>query len=315
MRLVLGLLFFFTLLNFTSFSQSRTPNIGFEDGTFNNWECYSGKIDANGNITVNTTTPIPGLFTVYGPEGAQELDLYGKFPMQCPNGSKYSVKINDATSGAKAQRITYTFQAPSSGAYSIIFNYAVVLENPNHENYQQPKFTAFVYDVTDGTYIDCPSFDFVAGSSLPGFQLSNAPGAKGESIFYKPWSTATIDLRGYLGKTIRLEFTVNDCTLGGHFGYAYIDVEDSDSIAPITGNAYCVGQNSVDLVGPTGFAQYDWYTADLKTKVDSGQSITISPPPPDQTQYALIIHPYDGLGCTEQIDRHAIISTVVQPSA
>jgi gliding motility-associated-like protein len=306
MKPALVLLFLLTLLKFTAFSQSRTPNIGFEDGSFNNWVCSSGTIDVNGIINAAPTSPIPGLFTIYGKEAAQVMDTYGNFPVLCPNGSNYSVRINDMSAPTihnKAQRITYTFQAPSSGPYSIIFNYAVVLQNPNHMPIQQPKFTAFVYDVTDGMYVDCPSFDFVPGTNLPGFQLSTAPGAKNTSTYFKPWSTATIDLRGYLGKTIRLEFTVNDCAVanGTHFGYAYLDVEDSDSIAPITGNSYCIGQTSVDLVGPSGFSQYSWFTADLKTSLHEGQSYKISPAPPDQTTYGLIIHPFDGLGCTDTL--------------
>lgn len=303
MRPALVLLFLLTLLKFTAFSQSRTPNIGFEDGTFTNWECSSGTVTANGNVqvvNVSPTAPIGGLFTIYGKESALVMDPYGKFPVQCPNGSNYSVKINDNLAHAKAQRISYTFNAPSSGPYSIIFNYAVVLDNPSHADYQQPRFTAAVYDVTDGLLVDCPNFNFVAGSAI-GFKTSDVSGTKGEPISFRPWSTATIDLRGYLGKTIRIEFTVNDCTLGGHFGYAYLDVEDSDSIAPITGNSYCVGQTSVDLVGPSGFSQYSWFTADLKTSLHEGQSYKISPAPPDQSTYGLIVHPFDGLGCTDTL--------------
>jgi gliding motility-associated-like protein len=301
MKSVLTLLAFLFLLDFTVSAQSRTPNIGFEDGTFTNWQCYSGMIDGAGNISVSETGPINGLFSIYGKESAQILDPYGHFPVQCPNGSKYSVKINDDSKNKKAERVSYTFQTPSAGPYSIIFNYAIVLDNPNHSDYQQPRFTAVVYDVTDGTEIECPKFNFVGGSPI-GLKTSDIPGPSHESISYRPWSTATIDLRGYLGKTIRLEFTVNDCTLGGHFGYAYLDVEDSDSISPITGNAYCIGQNTVNLVGPTGFSQYEWYTADLKTKfTQEKQDLTISPPPPDKTTYALVVHPFDGLGCTDTL--------------
>src|ERR1700761_5911115 len=227
MSLFKKLLIVCLLIGFKALGQN-TPNIGFENGNFDNWECFTGSIDVNGNIIVAAGQPTPGRISLIGPESTELRDPYGLFPVNCPNGSKYSVKLGDILDSAdpsttkKADRVTYTFKAPSVGPYSIIFNYAVVLENPNHLDYQQPKFTAFVYDVTDGKYIDCPSFNFVAGSALPGFKLSTAPGTKGNQIFYKDWSTATIDLRGYLGKTIRLEFTTNDCTLGGHFGYAYI---------------------------------------------------------------------------------------------
>ena len=160
----------FLLLSLRTAAQVQvTPNIGFETGDFTNWQCYTGIIDPMGNIVVRLTAPIYGLFTIIGNESATTLDPYGQFPILCPNGSNYSIRLNDDSHNHKAQRVTYTFTAPPKGPYSVIFNYAVVLENPNHAPYQQPKFTAFVYDVTDDKYIDCPSFDFVAGSSwFPG---------------------------------------------------------------------------------------------------------------------------------------------------
>jgi len=280
-----------------------TPNIGFENGNFDNWQCFTGSVDVTGNIIVAPSQASPGRIALIGPESTGLLDPYGLFPINCPNGSKYCVKLGDILNTAdpsttkKADRISYTFTAPSVGPYSIIFNYAVVLEDPPHLSYQQPAFTVYVYDVTDGDkLIECPAFDFVPGISLPGFKLSTAAGAKGNSIYYKDWSTAIIDLRAYPGKTIRLEFTANDCTLGGHFGYAYIDVQDDSSSKPITGNAYCLGQNSVTLYAPVGFSDYFWYTADMSKQLHHGASYTISPPPPNNTGYGLQILPYPDLG-------------------
>jgi gliding motility-associated-like protein len=163
--------------------------------------------------------------------------------------------------------------------------------------YQQPAFTAKVFDVTDNKYIDCPSFDFISGGDLPGFIQSGIVGAL--TIYYKDWSKATIDLHGYPNKIMRIEFTTNDCAEGGHFGYAYLDVEDSETSPPITGNSYCIGQKAVTLIGPSGFADYQWYTGDLTTLLWQGQSLTISPPPPDLTWYALKVSPYPGGGCPD----------------
>ena len=277
-----------------------TPNIGFEDGTFTNWECFIGQVDGVGNVIVSPSGPVYDRHTLYGKESKGVNDAYGNFPVLCPNGSNYSIRLGNNQSMHEAERVTYTFTVPAGVAYSIIFNYAVVLDNPNHAANQQPKFTAQVYDVTDDKYINCPSFDFVASSDLPGFKLSTARGSRGASVYYKEWSTATIDLRGYSGKTMRLEFTTNDCTLGGHFGYAYLDFNENTDAA-ITGNAYCIGQKSVTLYGPNGFAGYTWYTSDLSKQVGSGQSIKISPAPPDLTKYALVISPYLGLGCIDTL--------------
>ena len=278
----------------------NTPNIGFENGTFVNWQCYIGKIDPAGVVQVYPSAPTYNRQVLFGKESAGVLDPFGNFPVLCPNGSKYSMRLGSTDTSSEAERITYTFTVPNGSAYSILFDYAVVLENPSHLPYQQPKFTAQVYDVTDGKYIDCPSFDFVASSDLPGFKLSSVQGARAAAIYCKDWSTATIDLRGYLGKTIRLEFTANDCTLGGHFGYAYLDLNENIG-SPVTGNTYCEGQQSITLFAPNGFAAYYWYNADLSKQIGFGQSLRLSPPPPDNTTYALKILPYPELGCVDTV--------------
>jgi gliding motility-associated-like protein len=294
------LILFFVVSRALAQTNTNMPNIGFEDGTFDYWQCYIGHIDLAGVVNVTPSAPIFDRQTLYGNESAGVVDPYGKFPVLCPNGSNYSMRLGNKDTSAEAERVTYTFTVPHDRAYSIIFNYAVVLEDPPHLPYQQPKFTAQVYDVTDSKYIDCPSFDFVASSDLPGFKLSTVEGARGASIYYKDWSTATIDLRGYLGKVIRLEFTTNDCTLGGHFGYAYLDIDENVG-SPISGNTYCAGQKSITLFAPNGFDQYYWFTGDLSKQIGSGQSLTISPPPPDLTSYAVKILPYPLLGCVDTI--------------
>jgi gliding motility-associated-like protein len=297
--------FLFFFISIKCLAQNPTPNIGFEDGNFNNWRCYIGTIDINGIINVNAVTqPVYDRQTIIGKESAKILDPYGLFPVLCPNGSNYSIRLGNSGTGAEAERVTYTFKVPNLPSYSIIFNYAVVLQNPYHLPYQQPQFTAQVYDVDDDKYIECPSFDFVAGSALPGFKLSTVKSfqaTQNVSVYYKDWSTATVDLHNYAGKTMRIEFTTNDCTKGGHFGYAYLDVEDNSTYSPITGNNYCLGQKSVTLYGPNGFSDYYWYNADLTKPIGHGQSIKISPPPPDQTMYALQIYPYPGLGCVDTV--------------
>jgi gliding motility-associated-like protein len=288
----------FLLISFKAISQ--TPNIGFENGSFSNWKCYIGSVDRSGNVSLFLSSAVNNRHTLIGKESAQTLDPYGKFPILCPNGSKYSIRLGNDDTSRQAERVSYTLKVPNQKSYSIVFNYAVVLENPNHLPFQQPKFTAQVYDVTDNRYLECPSFAFAASSSLPGFKLSTAAGVKGESIYYKDWSTAAIDLSNYTGKEIRLEFTTNDCTKGQHFGYAYLDINE-DNGAAITGNAYCAGQRSMTLYAPNGFASYAWFNADLSKMVGTGQSLNISPPPPDNTTYVLQISPYEGLGCTDTL--------------
>jgi gliding motility-associated-like protein len=274
-------------------------NIGFEDGTFNHWQCDTGGIALNGVIDVIPSGQIFTRQTMIDSNYIPKLDKYGNFPTLCPYGGLYSIKLGNEQVGARAERVSYTFTVPIAATeYSLVFYYAVVLENPTHQPFQQPRFTVKTFDVTDSTYVNCTSFDFVASANLPGFKISMLKAL--DSVFYKDWSPTTINLQGYAGKQIRLEFTTNDCTLGGHFGYAYLDVDENCS-SPITGNAYCTGQNGVSLLAPGGFDSYLWYTGDLSKLLVEGQALKISPAPPDQSKYAVVLIPHLDLGCPDTL--------------
>src|SRR5690348_2081741 len=69
------------------------PNIDFEEGTFNNWQCASGNF--NGVITLSPTTPTPGRHDMLNNPPGNGLDTYGRFPKNCPNGSGHSIKIGN----------------------------------------------------------------------------------------------------------------------------------------------------------------------------------------------------------------------------
>jgi gliding motility-associated-like protein len=320
MRFVKFLCFIILIFGvFNAYAQTSTycppPNIGFETGNFTGWQCDTGGVAANGLIQVIPSTPIPNRQVICSDTTTPALDPYGNFPKLCPYGGNYSLKLGNDLDGARAERVAYTFTVPNDAAtYDITFYYAVVLQNPQHYAYQQPRFTVNTFDLTDSndttdsyqgtqlvspTQVSCSSFDFVAAANLPGFHISKlAP--KNDSVFYKDWAPADIHLTGYAGKKIRIEFTANDCTLGGHFGYAYVDVNEACG-SPVTGSTYCSGQKSVTLLAPGGFGEYKWFTSDFSKQLGTGQGLTISPPPPDGTKYAVQVIPANGFGCVDTI--------------
>jgi len=295
-------------------------NIGFENGTLANWDCSIGNISQTGNmapnavrpafLTLSSSVPIPDQHTVIG-RGSPK-DYYGDFATDAPNGSDYVVQLGNELPGRGAERISYTINVPSNvDDYSIIFNYAVVFESPAHSYDEQPKFTARVFDVASNTSTACGSFEFVASGGLPGFVVSANPsrnptgggngGANGPvPVLYKSWSPVLVNLSAYLGKTIRLEFTTNDCSLGGHFGYAYIDFNENCSI-PVTGNITCPGIESITLKTLPGFFNYRWYNVETSEHYGNGDSVVISPVPLIGTRIAIELVPYPGLGCSQTL--------------
>lgn len=281
-------------------AQACNPNFDFEKGNFDNWECSAGSITAAGDLQLSAGQPLSDRHIIMPTVAKPLLDPYGKFPLNSPNGSNYCVQLGNAQKNAQAERISYTFVIPpDKNDYGVIFNYAVVFENPSHALFEQPKFTSQVFDVTSNKYIDCGSFDFAASSGLPGFLLSTVPNAT--EVYYKPWSSVIVKLVGFAGKTIRLEFTTNDCTRGGHFGYAYIDVVNNCNGTLILGNVVCSASSEMTLTAPPGFAGYKWYSADFSQLLSTANTLKIKPVPPPGAKYALEITPFPGLGCIDTI--------------
>jgi gliding motility-associated-like protein len=300
---LLLVLFCLSVVNYT-YAQAGycpPPNVGFERGNFDNWECDTGKIGMDGTINVISCDPADGRQTMYSSSNNAELDPYGSFPTLCPNGSGHSIRLGNNERNAGAERVAYTFNIPAgANEYDLIFNYAVVFQNPHHADYEQPRFTVKTFDVTDNTYVECASFDFIASANLPGFKRAPVIAKADTEVYYKGWSPSTIHLQGYAGKQIRLEFTTNDCTRGGHFGYAYVDVNE-DCSSPITGNAYCTGEKSLTLFAPGGFGSYTWYTGDLSTILGAAAALTLKPAPQDGATYAVVLRPFNGLGCIDTL--------------
>jgi gliding motility-associated-like protein len=306
---------FFVVLVFagvTGYGQVSTcppANIGFEDGTFNHWQCDTGSIGNDGYINLVPSGVVYNRHTIIDKNFLPMLDPFGSFPTLCPNGSKYSIRLGSTDTLRKAERVSYTFTIPPGASqYNLIFSYAVVLQNPAHVPVQQPRFTVKTFDVTDSTDINCASFDFVAAANLPGFKLAPGSAFQRAFIYYKDWSSTVINLNGYAGKTVRIAFTANDCALGAHFGYAYLDLTESCS-SPVTGNAYCTGQTSLTLSSPSGFGSYTWYKTDnLSTPIGNEQTFNVSPPPPDQSKYAVVVTPLNGNGCVDTL--YTVVSKI-----
>src|SRR5487761_1949030 len=203
-------------------AQSCPPNIDFENGTFDGWTCYTGFVEVINNQNVINITPSGGpIFnrhTMYTANSGDGVDQYGGFPVNCPNGSKHSIRLGNNSAGTEAEGVSYEFTIPAGqNIYNLIYHYAVVFQDPNHEIYQQPRLEIEITNVTDNKTINCSSFTFIPyGSLLPGFFESTNPGGS-TPVWCKDWSAVSVNLDGNAGKTIRLFFKTADCTFKKHF--------------------------------------------------------------------------------------------------
>jgi gliding motility-associated-like protein len=282
------------------FSQSCPTNIDFEAGDFSNWQCYTGSvrsINGQNSMTLLPSEPIAGRHEII-PASNMAKDQYGGFPMHCPYGGKFSVKLGNNSSGGEAEALSYTFQVPASvDTFTFTYFYAVVFEDPQHTAYDQPRFFVTAYDVLTGSLINCASYDYIATSNLPGF----TPSTSYSGVLYKNWSPVSIQFAGLANRMVRLEFRTADCTLGGHFGYAYVDVGTGCSNILATA-PYCRETNSLLLNAPYGFQTYTWYNEDYSAIMGNQQSITLTPPPAISGKFHVDMIPYPGFGCRDTAD-------------
>lgn len=285
-------------------SQDCPPNIDFERGNFDHWTCYTGSVYALGDensIYLSPSGPQAGYHTMYSAvNNGGERDYFGQFPVICPNGSGYSVKLGNTTGGAEAEGISYDFTIPAGrNTYSLIYHYAVVFQDPNHLHFQQPRLVLEVWNMTDSKLIDCSSFTFFPnGSPLPGF--FPAINTDSANVWCKDWSAVTINLNDMAGKDIRLFFKTADCTFRRHFGYAYIDV-NTECSSEFTGATFCPDDTAVLVTGPYGYESYKWFSSDFTQLLGTQQILRLEPPPSSGTMIAVEVNPYAGYGCRDTL--------------
>ena len=277
-----------------------TDNIDFEWGNFTNWQCYTGLAYTSGGTNlVNWNAPglpIAGRHQIISAATLPTNDAYGNFPRLCPNGGNFSIQLGNNSVGRQAEKVSCSITIPADqNNFLIEYYYAVVFQDPNHLLEQQPRFQTKVYDANNSSsIINCASYDFTAGSGLPGFKTSSVDNL----VLYKPWTAVTINLSCYAGHTIILEFITEDCTKGVHFGYAYVDVS-SNCTSLQSSATYCQNTQSLTLTAPSGYKSYNWYNSTFTQLLDTTQTITLTPPPANNTTFNVDLVPYSGFGCRD----------------
>ena len=277
-------------------------NVDFELGTTANWNYYRGTNTCPGASpiwTFATCTPAPTLHTIMS--GSSGTDYFGGFPVV--GDGLYSLKLSKDSPNYNADAADYHVHVPSGVAYSLIYRYAIVFEDPGHPTTNQPRFEINISDSATGGAIPCNSFAFVSSGSLPGFFHSSFGG----DVYYKPWTAGSIDLTGMGGKTIIVSFRVGGCTQSGHWGYAYVDMNCGLFKIMTVG---CSG-GTATVTAPPGYSAYNWTDSLTYTKAyGTTQTVTISVPTVTTT-YAVILTPFTGYGCTDTLYAKLIPSNMV----
>lgn len=284
---LLSVLVIFGQIHFINAQSSPCFNADFEDNSFTNWTGYYGSCCA-------INTPNQGFTNQHqimvGP-GIDPMVAACANLSIVPPGGNFSAMVGDFTgTGAQASRIQYNFNVtPQSNM--IIVNYAVVLQDPGHGVQSQPRFEAQLYDAV-GNPLPCTFYQVAAASGIPGFQNCG-------QYRWKDWTTFGVDVTAYMGQTVTLDVATGDCSLGGHWGYAYV----SASCTSLNLSAfYCQNgaNNTATLTAPNGFANYVWSNAANGQQLATGQVATVN------------IQGVDSVDCTITSDNGCVATLTTQ---
>jgi len=207
-------------------------------------------------------------------------------PFVSPTGNNSSVRLGNANTGAETEELSYSMAVDAQNN-EFTFYYAVVLESGGHPPAEQPFFQVNIFDPTGNPIPGCGSYQINATNAANDSSFYTAADfntsdslweVSFDTIFCKKWTSVSVDLAGYIGQTVTITFRTSDCSLGGHFGYAYIDA----SCNPVTitsSNTLCAGGSTV-LSGPGSMATYSWTgpvtgnTQNLTTNIAGNYTLT-----------------------------------------
>lgn len=288
----------------TSRNVGCPDNIDFEFLDFTNWQCDTGQVvgptnsvwgvspdGTNRIINATVTPPLPLRHEIIINNSNNPVDPYGGFPVNSPDGSGAFVKLgsdqpggNDPVNGlpwanAKSESVTYNLNIPSSTTnLSFVYNFAVVLveplaPSPVHDYDDKPRFKVEILDAVTNQVLNCGKVEYVADPisvGAGGFDTSQV-NAIGGRVWFKNWSKRFINLYPYRGKSIKIKFSMVDCTLGGHWGYAYLDIQGCQNFA--TASVTCSRPARTIMSGPPLFDTYQWYNKNFTVQYGSGMNL------------------------------------------
>lgn len=250
------------LINSPNSPQAACTNIDFESGNQNGWITSSGYHPLYNSAGCCNNVGGAQLIT----SGAGT-DPCGGFPVVAPGGN-FSLRLGNNGVNGRADRIEQTFNVTATNA-NFTYRYAVVFEDPGHVLAEQPSFQIEMID-GNGSQIPCTFYNVAAGQNIPGFLNSTSCA----NVVYKPWTNVSVDLTAYIGQNVTIRFTTYDCSLGGHYGYAYIDGSCTE-LQQVFQDTICVGQN-INICAPNGYGTYNWTNGGLG--VNTAQCVNITSP-------------------------------------
>ena len=272
-------------------------NMDFETGNLTGWDLFRGTRTAA--TLYNFSAPVP-----VGPGANHQIfgggvDPVVGIPRVAPGGT-FSCRLgNGTTTGSGAARMSQPFLVNATNMY-FTYQYAVVFQSPDgHTANERPYFSVRVYDQA-GNNIPCGEYSVYADAANASSYQSIVSG--GNTILYTNWTSVFTNLSAYVGQNVTVEFTTGDCSLSGHYGYAYVDASCVLQTLVATPGVICPGQ-STTLTAPAGVGTFTWNTG------ATTQAINTSTP----GNYSVLLTPPQGAACA--VTLNTIVTEYPAPTA
>jgi gliding motility-associated-like protein len=217
-----------------------------------------------------------------------------------PTGFTHSIRVGNCLNGAEAEALYYDMTVSPQNAMLYLY-FAIVIQAPGHGVADDPTFVVRVSVDTSanntGTYTCNRIHHDTSCYMVPSTNVSNGVngwhtiGSSYNTIAYRDWRMACINLYDYLYSHIRIEVMIGDCSQSGHYGYCYF----AGDCKPMTMSVDGCNAGSSDTVGiatvPSGMNSYQWYRS--KTGVLSNKILANYTLMPGATDSVLALHSND----------------------
>lgn len=286
-------------------------NEDFEVGNLSGW---TASVGVNGNSQNYPTVTGPASASQASVMTTNITDPYvGTIPASPLGGTKVVRINNDVAGDFSVVKLSQTFPVTATN-YFFDFAYWAVMEDAGsagvaHSCSNTPFMLIKIRDNSNILQALCPTFSIVAPASGSGGCAGLGPltwttvGSGVNAIKTSTgWQKFSIDLTPYLFSTpgnVTIEVFVGDCSLGGHWGYAYFDARcntmdlsvNTQTLSLLSPTVYpqvlCGG--TATMTAPAGLINYTWTgppsagigtvtTQTLVTAVPGNYTLVMNPP-------------------------------------
>lgn len=184
-------------------------NFGFETGDITGWSAQTTLLNT-GAVFTPTKISVTGIG-------------FDPIAIDIPTTvfGQHAVQVNDSTPNYHKTYVAQTATVPASGNPQLQFQWAAVLEDPQHTPADQPYVEVAVVNRTKGIDLYRKRF-YTNDPTFNGWK--DYQGGSWKAI---PWQSVLLTgLSAYAGDQVELRIDGADCGLGGHGGYVYLDGEE-----------------------------------------------------------------------------------------